>query len=271
MNIADIQALLTPDETLVFYYTAQDPPLVWAITREGVTWQQLNMARHILAYKISMLRSGLECPASTSDCSAPALRFDLGLAHELYRTLVVPVATAINTKRHLIVVPSGVLFGMPFQLLVTELTRAGSLPEKPDYRKAAWFGLQNAISVLPSVTSLRVLRQVAKRSRASKPYLGIGNPLLDGQQGDPRWGEFHKQRALAARLKEACPKGSPPRTARIASRPVTGFEKLFRSGHADIEEIRRLIPLPETADELCEVARWLGVPESSGLARCARH
>jgi CHAT domain-containing protein len=265
MNLADIQALLTPDEALVFYYTAQDPPLVWAITREGVTWQQLNMARHILAYKISMLRSGLECPASTSDCSAPALRFDLGLAHELYRTLVVPVATAINTKRHLIVVPSGVLFGMPFQLLVTELTTAGSLPEKPDYRKAAWFGLQNAISVLPSVTSLRVLRQVAKRSRASKPYLGIGNPLLDGQQGDPRWGELHKQRALAARLKEACPKGSPPRTARIASRPVTGFEKLFRSGHADIEEIRRLIPLPETADELCEVARWLGVPESQVL------
>jgi len=193
------------------------------------------------------------------------LRFDLGLAHELYRTLIVPLATTINNKRHVIVVPSGGLFGMPFQLLVTEPTRAGSLPEKPDYRKAAWFGLQKAISVLPSVTSLRALRHVAKRSRASKPYLGIGNPLLDGQQDDPRWGRFHRERAMEARRWEACPKGSPPRTARIASRPVTGFEKLFRSGHADIEEIRRLIPLPETADELCEVARWLGVPESQVL------
>src|SRR5215510_6481732 len=87
MNIADVQTLLTADEALVFYYTAYDPPLVWAITREGVAWQQSDMARHTLAHKLSMLRSGLDCPASTSDCSAPALRFDLGLAHELYRTL----------------------------------------------------------------------------------------------------------------------------------------------------------------------------------------
>jgi CHAT domain-containing protein len=46
---------------------------------------------------------------------------------------------------------------------------------------------------------------------------------------------------------------------------VTGFAELFRSGHVDIEEIRRWTPLPETADELCEVARWLGVPESEIL------
>jgi len=30
-------------------------------------------------------------------------------------------------------------------------------------------------------------------------YLGIGNPLLDGPQDDPRWGEHYKTLAQAAR------------------------------------------------------------------------
>jgi CHAT domain-containing protein len=39
----------------------------------------------------------------------------------------------------------------------------------------------------------------------------------------------------------------------------------FRGAHADIEEVRRWEPLPETAKELCEVSRRLGVPESDIL------
>ena len=46
--------------------------------------------------------------------------FDLGLAHELYETLIGPVEALIKDKRHLIVVPSGALTALPFHLLVTE-------------------------------------------------------------------------------------------------------------------------------------------------------
>ena len=46
---------------------------------------------------------------------------------------------------------------------------------------------------------------------------------------------------------------------------MAGIANLFRGGQADIEEVRRWTPLPETADELCEVGRRLGVPESEIL------
>jgi CHAT domain len=46
--------------------------------------------------------------------------FDLGLAHELYETLIGPVEGLIRDKHHLIVVPSGPLTALPFHLLVTE-------------------------------------------------------------------------------------------------------------------------------------------------------
>ena len=50
----------------------------------------------------------------------PRELFDLGLAHELYETLIGPVEALIRDKRHLIVVPSGALTALPFHLLVTE-------------------------------------------------------------------------------------------------------------------------------------------------------
>src|SRR5439155_27110958 len=62
-----------------------------------------------------------------------------------------------------------------------------------------------------------------------------------------------------------CPNTLTERTALTAARPLAGFARLFRGAQADIEEVRQWSPLPETADELCEVGRRLGVPESEIL------
>ena len=136
-----------------------------------------------------------------------------------------------------------------------------------DYRSAAWLGTRQAITVLPSVASLKALRQLAKTSRATKPYLGVGNPLLDGQQDHPQWGWYEKEQAQAARGKQRC--AMPVASQQVASlrgrRSAASFGKLFRGAQADIEHVREMSPLPETADELCEVGRRLGVPESEIL------
>ena len=39
--------------------------------------------------------------------------------------------------------------------------------------------------------------------------------------------------------------------------------KFFRSGHANVDEVRTQYPLPETADELCAVAQTVGAQESA--------
>ena len=79
----------------------------------------------------------------------------------------------------------------------------------------------------------------------------MGRALQDAGAGGAR------QAAVPANLAQ--------RIAQAAARPLAGFAKLFRGAQADIEEVRRWTPLPETADELCEVGRRLGVPESEIL------
>src|SRR5262249_22370600 len=46
---------------------------------------------------------------------------------------------------------------------------------------------------------------------------------------------------------------------------VRSFASVFRGAQANIEDVRSWAPLPETADELCEVARRLGVSNSEIL------
>jgi hypothetical protein len=86
------------------------------------------------------------------------------------------------------------------------------------------------------------------------PLVGFGNPLLDGP--DARFG----LQAEMARARQQCPKLPGP----LFPGQIAGGMKLMqqRSGLADVATIRSQVPLPETADELCAVARDLGVPDS---------
>src|SRR5262249_6982619 len=113
------------------------------------------------------------------------LPFNLGRAHDLYKALFGNIEDLIKDKQ-LLIVPSGPLTRLPFQVLVTAKPTA-DLPQKPaGYAEAAWLIKEHAVSILPSSVSLKALRQFAKSSSASKPYLGFGNPLLLGRSGEDR-------------------------------------------------------------------------------------
>ena len=110
--------------------------------------------------------------------------FDLGVAHDLYVALLGPVEALIKDKPHLLVVPSGALTALPFHLLVMEKP-AVAVPafKTPDdlagYRDAAWLLKRHAITVLPSVASLKALRTLASSVRGAKPMIGFGDPVFD--------------------------------------------------------------------------------------------
>src|SRR5258708_1100520 len=84
--------------------------------------------------------------------------FDLGLANELYTTLIGPVETPVKDKRHLLGAPLGPLPAVPFHPLVTERPLAAASPVQDaitvenmaPYRDAAWQTKQRAVSVMPS-------------------------------------------------------------------------------------------------------------------------
>ena len=293
LAVEEVQTLLDESEALLLFLDTPDlQPLseetfVWVITKAGVRWARSDLGRTALTEEVAALRCGLDatlwgggeardrCVSLLKGAHPPqddidgqlvdVLPFDLQRAHALYKALLGPVEDLIKGK-HLLIVPSGPLTSLPLHVLVTEppKTRIPRHPCRlPGGRLAA---KRQPITVLPSVASLKALRQFAKTSRANKPYLGIGNPLLEGPQDDPRWGQHYKKQA-ASRPRQAA---VPESTARSASPwpPVARSRASPSCSAAHRPTSRRCAhwtPLPETADELCEVGRRLGVPESEIL------
>ena len=109
-----------------------------------------------------------------------ALPFDLRRAHELYAQLLGPVAGVIKGK-DLLIVPSGAVTQLPFQVLVIEPSLAPS--DADALRDAAWLGASQSLTVLPTVSTIKTLRQNAEPSRAGEPFFGIGDPVLAGDCG----------------------------------------------------------------------------------------
>jgi CHAT domain-containing protein len=161
------------------------------------------------------------------------------------------IESLIKNKR-LLVVPSGPLTALPFQVLVTAKPEKAIPPDGRGYAGAAWLATRHAVTVLPSVSSLAGLRKFAKTSKATQPFIGFGNPLLSGPDGSDR----------SAWEKQSCRTSKVP--VRIASRGIrAAMPRFFRNGLANVEVVRAQYPLPETADELCAVAQSLGAGQDA--------
>ena len=88
----------------------------------------------------------------------------------------------MKDKRSLLVAPSGALTALPFHLLVTEKPSAAIPDTFAGYRDAAWLIKRQAVSVLPSVASLKALRAFARNDHATKPMTGFGDPVFNPMQ-----------------------------------------------------------------------------------------
>ena len=112
------------------------------------------------------------------------------------------------------------------------------------------------MTVLPSVASLNSLRRLAKTSRARRPFIGFGNPLLNGT---PEMFPWHAQLAQEARANQSCATLTPKPLQQVdAGRGLQDTASYFRGGLANVEAVKRQLPLPDTAKELCAVAASIG-------------
>jgi CHAT domain-containing protein/Tfp pilus assembly protein PilF len=270
LTVAEVGAHLLADEALVlFLSTRETKPMpeesfVWVVTKNLTRWIRVGLGTRALTERVVGLRCGLDQAAWDGDGAARCnsllksgyttdrqLPFDLAGAHELYQALFGQAEELIRDKR-LLIVPSGPLAALPFQVLVTQAPVAAVPADSAAYANAAWLAKRHAIAVLPSVASLKALRQFAKASRATRPFIGFGNPLLTGPDGRDRRAWQH----------QTC--SASPAPVRVASRGVRStIPRFFRDGLADVEQVRVQYPLPETADELCAVAQSIGAGDTA--------
>ena len=261
LSVAGVQEQLGADEVLVLFLdTPEFEPtpeetFIWVVTKADARWLRSDLGTAALIREVAALRCGLDATAwygeglerctkalgipltNTPRFNQP-LPFDHDRAHKLYSALFGDVQDLIKGK-NLLIVPSGPLTQLPFQVLVTRPPTSG------DHRVIAWLAREHAITVLPAVSSLKALRRVGKPSSAPRPMIGFGNPLLDGPDTS------FTASAKLAREKQRCAK---TRSQRVAARGGAMRVEL-RGGLADVSHIKGQIPLPETADELCAVAQ----------------
>ena len=150
--------------------------------------------------------------------------FDTEEAFLLYDAIFAPGEHLLEGAHDVFIVPDGALQSLPPGVLVTEEPNR-RIRKIEDYAEMPWLAKRYAMTVLPSVSSLRALRQFAKTARASQPFVGFGDPLLDG---DPGKGRGVDVAALFA-----------------------------RGAVADVSSVREMPRLPDTANELRALAKSL--------------
>jgi len=276
LSISEARGLLGKDEALVVFldtnahYTMEAETFVFIVTRDAQRWMRVNIGSEALAREIAAIRCGLDASAwlaagskcveltgasytSQDDRSGRPLPFDVRRAHALYKSLLGPADTVIEGK-HLLIVASGSLTQLPFNVLVTDAPVRGA---DQGSGGAAWLARAHAITILPSVSSLKALRRNARASAATEPYLGLGNPSLSGDCGPPIIPDRCPQEASTLASAQHVPMVS--RSAGV----VAASSRYYRSGAGDVAALRQLCALPDTEHELTCVAKSLGAGRSS--------
>jgi hypothetical protein len=134
-----------------------------------------------------------------------------------------------------------------------------------DYRSAAWLGRDTPITVLPSVAALATLRRDSTQPEPPSPYVGFGDPVLAGNTACPAPFPPDDRCPDATQTVVASRNGVLTRAARAAD-----LGSIFRNNAVDVEAVRALYPLPDSAVEIRCVARSLGAaPDDVHLAEGA--
>jgi hypothetical protein len=100
LTIKEIQALLSDGEALLLFATEERESYVFAVTRTRAAWKQIPLGTAALSSRVAAFRRGLDVEAlrQSAEGGKPVL-FDLGLANELYVSLIGPVEDLVKGMR----------------------------------------------------------------------------------------------------------------------------------------------------------------------------
>ncbi len=258
---AAVARVMAEGEALVAVFVGTRTTYVWSVNRQGsLHFARAGLGSEALRGSVKTLRLSLD-PNVASLQSIP--EFDVNAAHRLYEALLVPVREGWEGKRSLIIVPHEDLSQLPFSLLSSAPYRAPATPEKPlfeRYRNVGWLVRQYAVTHFPSTSALVAQRDLKSEIRTVRTFGGIGNPVFSAGQA-----EFASSRAEG---EVADDEGAPVgllrnlRVERVAATdPLSGERSQVRNS----SRLAQVPPLPETADEVKEIAAVLGASESEDV------
>jgi CHAT domain-containing protein len=215
LTVSETQALLDDDEAVVAFYEGIEKSYAWTLTREAGFWTEIPTNAKQLNEQVRQLRSSL-----TFNADAP---FEAELAYRIYQETFGPIADKIAGKKRLSVIANGALTSIPLGVLVTKDPTGKSLKDTD------WLIKSFAVTVEPSISSIKTMRAKERITPAPKPMIAFADPVFSQKARDQ------------------------PQPARITLRSMPEF---YQGTQIDVRALGEALPqLPGTRSEVKAVAR----------------
>jgi CHAT domain-containing protein/uncharacterized protein HemY len=244
--------VLKPGEVILVYGVLENATCLWVIAKDQFKLFSVGVGEKELANRISTFRQGLdvvleavqrkESVESFSKILQSSLK-DLqqngrGLYALLFPEGARPIVAQAGT---LYVVPTGSLYGLPFEALVT----AGKSAEKDLH----YLVESHSIGYLSSASLLKILRDAKLRRKepAQFPLLAFANPTYGGTK-------ISLPKGIPLRAGDADEAGIPAGDAAMTDMRARSYMQLMGGG---------FVELPETEDEAKEIKSILAAPDQS--------
>lgn len=223
LSIAETQKLLGKEEALLTYTVTDKATYLFVLRADKAELIEIPIGADALSAAVQQLRHRLD-PSLNPNLRA----FDVNAAHEIYLQVMAPAGPYLAGATHLMLVLDGALQSLPFSVLVSEAPKT-PISRPADHRQVAWLAHRYAFTTLPSVSALRALRTFARQEIGKQPFVGFGDPVLEGDAGQKK---------------------------NLAMSEILTIRNI-----ADVETLRKATRLPETAIELKTMARIMNVGE----------
>ena len=247
VKLNELQSFMEKDEAVGIFLLGEQNGFLQLITRQGMSLEEIPMGFDDLTDTIKSLRLAFEIQNGT------VKEFNLKKSNELYTQLFSKVQDTLNQTKHLIIVPNGPLLSFPFSILVTQPVNGN------DYAKADWLINHTAISYAPSLRSFFDKRSSVQLKKASKPFIGFGNPVLGKAQNmqvnavasplTPKKADGAKANINSINTTAVKDEEPPP--------PAFAFETCRTSGPIHRDLLMAMPSLPETAQELTNISKLM--------------
>ena len=214
LTAKEVQSLLDEDTVLLGYYAGSEWVGVFVVAKEKILGVKLDIRRKQLAEKVKEFRKeteeGLTVKVFTSkDYEKPLT--------ELYAILIKPVEKEVAGKKHLVVVPHGMLHYLPFQALRS--------PE------GKYLIESYTVSYLPSASVLKYAREKNKGNHAD--LFAVANPVTDLSPLPAAEVEAREVSALFARKEVLL---GPSATKTTFKKDAPQYDLLLFSTHGEMIE-----------------------------------
>jgi CHAT domain-containing protein/tetratricopeptide (TPR) repeat protein len=239
ISAATVQETLAADEALLAYDVHPEKSILITVTHDSVSLMPIPGSAVLLPI-VARVRAHIDDIGSRSNRAMleRAAAHDIPMfaadSFSLYRQLIPVAINPLISGKRLIVVPSGPLFDVAFEALVTSVS--GTSPR--------YFLEDHAISYAPSASLLSVVRKTRHQPRRRAPLLAFANPspvreTLGDLPGAER--EARRVRDALGAPADSVITGSKATKARLMSLNASGalatYRYLFFGTHTSLTRV----------------------------------